>query len=101
MNNPLLGRWSSRPSKNNIVTIVHFKADNSFEGFVNKKPFVTGTYQLDGTVMSFVDNGCNGAKGIYKLNFFSNGDSLRFEAVSDTCAERRKGMSALIMGKIK
>jgi hypothetical protein len=98
----LTGRWKSKPSETGMVTGIFFKPDNSFEGYVNAKPFVTGTYQLlaDGS-FSFVDNGCNGARGTYKLVFFSNNDSLRFEPISDSCAERKNGMSKLIVGRIK
>lgn len=41
-----------------------FKADNSFEGYVNRKPFVTGNYVLTDSIFSFIDNGCNGIKGV-------------------------------------
>jgi hypothetical protein len=97
----LTGRWETKPSGNGNVTGVVFKADNSFEGYINKKPFVTGTYTLEGDVFTFSDNGCDGMKGVYRIIFFSNSDSLRFEPVSDSCAQRKNGMSRLIMGKVK
>lgn len=97
----LTGRWESKPSENGNVTGVVFKADNSFEGYVNKKPFVSGTYTFQDSILSFVDNGCDGLQGIYKTDFFSNGDSLRFIAIKDGCDERKDGMSRLVMGRIK
>ena len=101
-NDKLSGRWQSQPSEKGNVTSVFFKGDGSFEGFVNKKPFVTGTYKLDSdNIFSFVDNGCNGATGYYRLIFFSNGDSLKFDPISDTCAERKEGMRRLVVGKVK
>jgi hypothetical protein len=101
--NPLLGRWETKPSPKGNVTGLHMKADSSFEGYFNKKPFVSGTYTYidKDSVLSFVDNGCDNARGAYKVVFFSQGDSIRFEPISDTCTERRNGMSKTIMGRIK
>ena len=97
----LTGRWESKPSVNGNVTGVVFKPDNSFDGYVNKKPFVTGNYILRDSLFSFTDNGCNGVRGVYKLEFFSHADSLRFIAVSDSCTERKKGMTSLVLGRVK
>jgi hypothetical protein len=97
----LAGRWESKPSVNGNVTGVVFKTDNSFEGYVNRKPFVSGTYSFKDTILSFVDNGCEGRQGVYKIIFFSHADSLRFVPVTDSCDERRNGMSQLILGRVK
>jgi hypothetical protein len=99
----LTGKWESQLSSKGNVTGVVFKEDNSFEGFINKKPFVTGTYSYsaEDSILTFTDNGCNGATGVYKINFFNNADSLRFVAISDSCTERRGGMQKLIMGRVK
>src|SRR5262245_11836133 len=99
--NGIAGRWESKPSEKGNVTGVVFKADYSFEGYVNKKPFVSGTYQFSDNILSFTDNGCEGRRAIYRTDFFSDGDSLRFIPVMDSCDERREGMSRLVMGKIK
>ncbi|HYJ38504.1 MAG TPA: hypothetical protein VEV87_07790 [Chitinophagaceae bacterium] len=37
----LVGRWETKPSANGHTTGVVFKADGAFEGYVNKKPFVS------------------------------------------------------------
>ena len=97
----LIGNWESKPSPKGNVTRVVFKSDNTFEGFINKKPFVSGKYTLDNGILSFVDNGCDGRRGIYKLVFFSDSDSLRFEPIQDSCEERRNGMSRTILGRAK
>lgn len=97
----LTGRWESKPSVKGNVTGVVFKTDNSFEGYVNKKPFTTGTYSLDDDIFTFTDNGCEGKQGVYKIIFFSNEDSVRFEPIEDACIERKEGMSRLVMGKVK
>jgi hypothetical protein len=97
----LSGRWESKPSPKGNVTGVVFKTDNTFEGYVNRKPFVSGTYKLEDDIFTFTDNGCEGKRGVYKIFFFSNADSLRFIPVDDSCTERKNGMSKLVMGKVK
>ena len=99
----LTGRWESRPSEKGNVTGVVFKKDGVLEGYVNKKPFVTGTYKFNAadSVLTFTDNGCNGARATYKITFFSNSDSLRCRAISDSCQPRREGMERLVMGRVK
>ena len=100
-NDKLIGRWETQRSSKGNVTGVVFKTDNSFEGYVNKKPFVTGRYSFNDSLLSFVDNGCAGKRGIYKIIFFSNDDSLRFQPIQDSCTQRKEGMSRLIMGRVK
>lgn len=97
----LTGRWQSKPSEKGNVTSALFKPDSTFEGYVNNKPFVSGRYQLQGDTLSFTDNGCQGMQGVYKLLFFHHADSLRFEAISDSCTERKGGMQRLVLGRVK
>lgn len=97
----LTGRWQTKPSEKGNITGVVFKIDNTFEGFINKKPFTSGNYTLQDSVFSFVDNGCEGKRGVYKVVFFSNEDSMRLVPISDSCTERRNGMSRLILGRVK
>ena len=102
-NDPISGRWETRPSEKGNVTGVVFKNDSILEGYINRKPFVSGVYHFSNTdsILSFIDNGCNGVKGIYKVTIFSMGDSLRFKAINDSCTERKEGMQRLIMGRVK
>ena len=97
----LTGRWQTKPSEKGNVTSVVFKPDGTFEGFVNRKPFTTGKYTVKDSVLTFTDNGCGGTTGVYKLVLFSNGDSLRFQSISDTCTQRRGGMERTILGRVK
>jgi len=97
----LTGTWETKLSPKGNVTRVVFKSDYTFEGFINKKPFVTGKYTFENDVFSFVDNGCDGKKGVYKIVFFSNSDSIRFESVNDSCEERRNGMIRTVLGRVK
>ena len=99
--NPIEGRWETKPSEKANVTGVVFKSNYEFEGYVNKKPFVSGKYSVEGEVLSFVDNGCEGKRGKYRLIFFSNSDSLRFKAIEDECIERKEGMEKTILGRVK
>lgn len=99
--NKLMGRWESQPSPNGNVTGVVFKTDSTFEGYINMKPFVTGKYSLIDDVFSFTDNGCEGKRGTYKAEFFSNDDSVRFVPIQDSCLERKEGMIRLVMGRVK
>jgi hypothetical protein len=97
----LTGRWQSPPSPTGSVMSVMFKPDNSFESFINKKPFAGGKYTLKDDIFTFSDNACDGRTGIYKIVLFSNADSLRFVPILDSCTERANGMSRLVLGKIK
>ena len=97
----LTGRWQTKPSDKGNVTSVVFKPDNTFEGFINRKPFTTGKYTLQDSVFTFTDNGCGGTEGVYKLMLQSDGDSLRFKCIRDTCTARKQGMERLIMGRVK
>lgn len=97
----LTGRWESKPSVNGNVTGVLFKEDRTFEAYVNKKPFASGNYALQDDVFTFTDNGCEGMTGVYKTHFFHDGDSLRFQAISDSCTDRRNGMERLVLGRMK
>ena len=99
----ITGRWETMPSEKGNITGVVFKNDNTFEGYVNKKPFVSGSYSYNAqdSTLTFKDNGCNGIPATYKIDFFSNSDSLRFVAISDSCMQRKEGMQRLVMGRVK
>jgi hypothetical protein len=97
----LTGRWQTKPSPKGNITSVLFKADGSFETYINKKPFTSGSYTLQDSVLSFIENGCNGYRATYKILFFSAGDSIRFQPISDSCLERKEGMSRTILGRVK
>lgn len=98
----LTGRWES-VSRTGAVTGVLFKDDGTFNGDVNKKPFVYGTFKFNekDSLFTFSDNGCQGAEAVYKINFFSNSDSMRLKAVEDPCLERKNGMEQLVLGRVK
>lgn len=97
----LTGRWETPPSPKGNITGVVFKSDKSFEGYINRKPFVSGTYTFEKDIFTFRDNGCEGKQGVYRVIFFSNEDSLRLVPIADSCEERKNGMSKLVMGRVK
>jgi hypothetical protein len=95
----LTGWWESPISPKGNITSLRFKEDQTFDGFINKKPFVSGTYMLKDSILTFTDNGCNGETAMYQLVFFHYGDSLRFSPITDNCHERRNGMSRTVLGR--
>jgi hypothetical protein len=97
----LTGKWETKPNAKGTVTGVIFKPDNTFEGFINKKPFVSSVYKLEGDTITFTDNGCDGQQGVYKVILFSNKDSMRWEPITDGCAERKEGILRLVLGRVK
>ena len=97
----LTGRWETKPSPKGNVTGAVFKNDNSFEVYINKKAFASGHYAFKDSILSFTDNGCEGKEGVYKVIFFNNNDSLRFELIADSCVERRNGMIRTVLGRVK
>jgi len=97
----LTGRWETQPSPSGNIFGVVFKEDLSLEGYQNKKPFFSGSYSVENDIIHFVDNGCPDIKASYKLIFFSNDDSLRFEPIEDKCEQRLAGMKRTILGRVK
>lgn len=97
----LTGRWETKPSEKGNVTSVVFKEDGTFEGFINRKPFTSGQYKLSDSIIRFTDNGCSGLEGVYKVNIYHQGDSMRWIHIADSCFERRQGVSRTIFGRVR
>lgn len=99
----LTGRWESPPSEKGNRTGLLFKDGYILEGYINKKPFASGRYFFNASdsVLAIVDNGCNGLTAVYKVEFFSNSDSMRVAVIMDSCTERRKGIQRLVFGRKK
>ena len=96
----LTGRWETKPSANGNITGVLFKPDQTYVGYVNRKPFVSGVYQLQDSSITILEASCPHT-GHYQLIFFADGDSLKFQPVIDSCSERKEGMSRLVFGRVK
>lgn len=97
----LTGRWESISPASGNVTGVVFRDDGSFEGYINQKPFVSGSYTLRDSIFEMQDNGCLGITGSYKLTFFSNGDSMRLQLIQDLCEGRGNGVNNRVFGRVK
>ncbi|WP_028297616.1 hypothetical protein [Olivibacter sitiensis] len=85
-------KWSEKGVFNGkpFEFVAFFRTDGSFEGIVDGKPFVSGSYELLGDTVFFSDPICNvDYKGSYKLLF--KRDSLTFSLIADTCTARREG----------
>lgn len=96
----LTGRWESISPTGNITGVV-FKEDNTFEGYINKKPFTSGTYSLTDSTFAMQDNGCQGHVGNYRIHFFSNNDSFRLQLIDDPCTPRGNGSNGRRFGRVK
>ena len=101
--NPLVGRWENiRTYQGAPLSLIgNFKVDGSYTGFINKKVFVTGKYQMKNDTLYIDDSTC-GANyiGVYKVEFFGQ-DSLKFHVIADTCTGRREGTDNFMFKKMK
>ncbi len=101
--NPLVGRWENiRMYQGSAISLIgNFKADGSYSGFINKKAFVTGKYQMKQDTLYIGDSTCGAYYvGTYKVQFFGQ-DSLKFHVIQDTCQERREGTDNFMFKKLK
>lgn len=101
--NLLVGRWENiriyQGAKTSVIG--NFKADGSYSGFINKKAFVTGKYQMKNDTLYIGDNTCGlNYLGTYKVQFFGQ-DSLKFHVIQDTCQGRREGTNNFSFKKLK
>ena len=98
--NPLVGRWQQQyPGQ---LLLVNFRADGSYDAFINGKTFTSGKYTYQQPDFTISDGLCNlNYAGTYKLSFYSGTDSIRFEVVQDTCRSRRQGTAGLTLGRAK
>lgn len=101
--NPLVGRWENirlfQGAKMSLIG--NFKSDGTYSGFINKKAFVTGKYQMKHDTLYIDDSTCGtGYTGIYQVQFFGQ-DSLKFHVIQDTCQGRREGTNGFLFRKLK
>ncbi|QEM02593.1 hypothetical protein DIU31_003325 [Mucilaginibacter rubeus] len=101
--NPLVGKWeySSTQPGGPFKLLAIFRANGTFDGFINKKEFVSGTYRMKQDTLYISDPTCNARyEGIYKVEFFSRRDSLKFHVVQDTCKGRREGTDGFLFKNV-
>ncbi len=89
----IIGRWETKSQKGNILIGV-FKADDSQEGYFNKKLFTKGTYSFKDGVLTFehdeMGTPCSDIKGSYKLTFFAD-TAIRFDVIMIVANPETKG----------
>ncbi|SDD97514.1 hypothetical protein SAMN05216464_103213 [Mucilaginibacter pineti] len=101
--NLLVGKWeySSTYQGGPFKLLAIFRANGTFDGFINKKEFVSGTYHMNHDTLYMSDPTCNAKyEGVYKVEFFGQRDSLKFHVVQDTCAGRREGTNDKLFRKV-
>ncbi|AUD02086.1 hypothetical protein [Spirosoma pollinicola] len=95
--NPLVGRWQQLYKGATALFI--FRADSTFDVFINGKAFTHGKYFVRKDTMGMADVSCNGAYyGTYKLGFYAP-DSVRFVTIRDTCKGRNGDLHNFTVGR--
>jgi hypothetical protein len=101
---PIQGRWetSSVYQGQPFSFLFVFRNNGNYDGFLNKKTFVSGTYQLKHDTLYISDPICNSAyQGSYKVQYHGQLDSLTFHLIQDTCGGRQEGMDRITFKKVK
>lgn len=102
--NPIQGKWNHvfKDGGPEVDFLVNFRADGSYDGFANKKSFVTGTYHMKHDTLYISDPVCNSRyEGTYKVTIFGKQDSVKFQAIQDTCKGRYEGVNGLFYKRVK
>lgn len=96
--NPLVGRWQQLYK--GATALLVFRADSTFDVFINGKAFTHGTYFVRQDTMGMADVSCNKAYyGTYKLGFYAP-DSVRFVTIQDTCKGRNGDLHNFTVGRV-
>ena len=95
----LVGRWQQMFK--GATALLVFRADNTYDIFVNGKTFVSGQYTVRQDTFALSDPACNAAYyGTYKLSFYAP-DSVRFTTLADTCKPRNGAFHNFTAGRLK
>jgi hypothetical protein len=99
----IIGRWETKSKKGNII-IGLFKADDTYEGYINSNMFTKGTYSFKDSIFTFEDDkmatACSGIKGSYKLTFLAD-TAMRFNVINDNCTPRKEGTDGVVFVRMK
>jgi hypothetical protein len=102
--NAIQGRWemNSVYQGQPFSLLIVFRNNGNYDGFYNKKIFVSGAYQMKHDTLYLSDPICNSAyQGSYKIQYHGQMDSLTFHVVQDTCRARREGSDGYSFKKVK
>ncbi|SFE07099.1 hypothetical protein [Spirosoma endophyticum] len=95
--NPLVGRWQQLYK--GATALFVFRADSTFDVFINGKAFTHGNYFVRKDTLGMADVSCNLTYyGTYKLSFYAP-DSVRFVTIRDTCKGRNGDLHNFTVGR--
>lgn len=100
---PIQGRWEFKTvyQAQPFSFLVVFRNNGKYDGFLNKKTFVSGNYQMKHDTLYISDPICNSAyRGTYKVQYHGQADSLTFHVIQDTCRARREGSDGFTFKKV-
>lgn len=100
---PIQGRWEFRSIERGspFSFLLIFRTNRKYDGFMNKKTFVSGTYHMQHDTLYIADPICNSAyQGTYKIEYHGKADSLTFHVIRDTCRARREGSDGFTYKKV-
>ena len=101
--NSLAGKWeySTTYQGKPFKLLAIFRTNGTYDGFINQKEFVSGTYRMNHDTLYIADPTCNAKyEGTYRVEFFGQRDSLKFHVLQDTCAGRREGTDGYLFKNI-
>ncbi|WP_442587451.1 hypothetical protein ACSBL2_15510 [Pedobacter sp. AW31-3R] len=101
--NPILGRWEYKGVYQGqpYSFLVVFRNNGNYDGFLDKKIFVSGTYQMKHDTLHVADPLCNNDYyGTYKVQYHGQMDSLTLHVVQDTCRARREGSDGFTFKRV-
>ncbi|WP_420148700.1 hypothetical protein [Spirosoma sp.] len=88
-----VGRWQPNLGPGTAAVSV-FRADGTFDIFLNGKTFVSGKYRVSQDTLSISDPICGpGYYGSYQLTYITE-DSVRQTLIQDTCRVRRNSIAS-------
>ena len=102
--NLLLGRWEFRSVEQGSAFsfLLIFRNNGKYDGFMNKKTFVSGTYHMQHDTLYISDPIYDSAyQGTYKIEYHGKADSLTFHVIRDSCRARREGSDGFTYKKVK
>ena len=97
------GRWEVTIKTENgpMHLLANFRADKTYDAYINEKPFLTGKYQFQNDTLVITDQRCDAnASGIYKIDFVTP-DSILFSLIKDPCTERVEGTNGAALSRVK
>jgi hypothetical protein len=101
--NSIRGRWEFRSIENGspFSFLIVFRSNGKYDGFINKKIFVSGSYHMRHDTLYIADPICNsGYQGTYQVKYHGKADSLTFHVIQDTCRARREGSDGFTYKKV-